>query len=203
MREVIDHADGVRAERESGARHEAIGRFWLASPPAPPRHCRGSDGGGCDRRNERPEGPGSRSADGSDRRGASARQLIPDPCHMENPSSNARRKEEPRGGRATPELLSCSFCGGLLRDTAEENLAHGIAPSPFDEGRGLCRRCGGDPDAKTPEGRVGDAMLMFVRARVRVVAERLSSKHRVKFLAMPLEEQARVIVGLVERGTIR
>lgn len=199
MRVAIDHANGVRAARESGARRDAIGRFGLASPPAPPMHCRAAEA----RSKGRPGRPGSRSACGPDRRGISARRLTPDHCHMDNPSSNARTKEGERHGRIAAEYLSCTFCGGLITDTAEDNLAHGIDPSPFDEGRGLCRRCGGDPKAETAEGRIGDAMLMFVRARVRVVAERLSSAHRARFLAMPLEEQARVITGLVERGVIR
>lgn len=223
MRRVIDHADGVRAERESGVRRETrrserqgntkrcpnaqteravFVRFWLAHPPAPPRHCRSADL--ADGHYERPERPGSRlAADSSDCAGASARNLIPDQRPMENPSSNARPHEEKRSDQDTPDLLRCSFCGGSVRNTAEENAALECTPYPFDEGVGVCRRCGGDPNAETDEERLGHALTAFVRARVPVIAARLGSANRVKFLAMPIAKQAHVVYGLLKAGAIR
>lgn len=121
---------------------------------------------------------------------------------MSKTSTNARTKEKARRGDSA-ELLACTVCGRPLRDTAEENVAHGEESRSFDEGMGLCRECGGDPKAETPEGRLGEAALLLVRARIRIVAERLSPKYRARFLAMPLEGQARVVFDLLRRGAIR
>lgn len=122
---------------------------------------------------------------------------------MGNPSSNARPTERERSAHGTPDTLSCTFCGGLLGNNAKENVVHDHEPNPFDEGVGLCRRCGGDPEAKTPEERVGYAMAALVRARVPLIAKRLSPKNRARFLAMPLDNQWQIVAGLLERGVLR
>ena len=49
------------------------------------------------------------------------------------------------------EWLLCSCCGHMLRDTAAENCSHGAVPYPFDQGYGMCRRCGGDPTGPIAE----------------------------------------------------
>ena len=40
--------------------------------------------------------------------------------------------------------LVCGCCGAGIRDTAEENTAHGQVPYPYDNGVGMCVHCGVD-----------------------------------------------------------
>lgn len=46
-----------------------------------------------------------------------------------------------------PEILTCSCCGSGIRDTPEENVHYGQIPYPDDTGLGMCKYCGGDPEA--------------------------------------------------------
>lgn len=96
----------------------------------------------------------------------------------------------------------CSCCGAIVADTAAENVEHGQLPSPGDRGTGICRDCGGDPEAETPRQRLGFAVTAFVDARIPFVAERLSRDNRQRFFAMPYEEQAEFILRLVAKGVI-
>lgn len=98
--------------------------------------------------------------------------------------------------------IVCSCCGGALRDNGRENVWHGEVPYPGDLGTGLCRDCGGDPDAKCPRKRLGFAVCCFVDARIPRVAEALSYWNRVHFLALTYEEQAEIILRLVARGVL-
>lgn len=124
---------------------------------------------------------------------------------METPSSNARdASEEKRNDHVEPELLCCAFCGGAVPDTAEENVAHGKkGRRALGKGCGLCRSCGGDPVAKTPEARLGCALSVFTKARVPVLAARLSSAARARFLAMPLDKQGYIILELLKRRALK
>lgn len=141
-------------------------------------------------------------ARGSDARGASARRLNLDRHHMEVDSSNARGEGRARSD-SEAKLLLCTYCGRSIKNTAKENAVYGEVPYPCDEDvHGVCRDCGGDPDADTPEGRLGEALTAEVKDRLLDVAERFSPKARAKFLALPLEEQAKVVFGLLNRGKI-
>jgi len=121
---------------------------------------------------------------------------------MEVDSSNARGKGRARRDNEAKVLL-CAYCGRELKNTAKENAAYGENPYPCDEEvHGICHVCGGDPDAATPEGRLGEVLTQEVKDRLLVVAERLTPKRRAKFLAMPLEEQAMVVFRLLNRGKI-
>lgn len=100
------------------------------------------------------------------------------------------------------EDVVCSCCGEVVADTPNENVWHGIFPSPGDTGTGLCRTCGGDPDAKDPRARLGFAACCFVEARIPVLVQGLKPANRNRFLAMPFERQARIIFTLVGRGLL-
>lgn len=139
-------------------------------------------------------------ARGSDARGVSARRFNLDHHHMEVDSSNARGE-----GRARRDddakILRCVYCDLELKDTATENVAYGV-PYPFGKRCGICRACGGDPDAATPEGRLGKVLTAKVKDCLLDVAERFSPKARAQLLALPLEEQAKVVLSLLDRGEI-
>lgn len=98
--------------------------------------------------------------------------------------------------------LVCTCCGVSLKDNAKENAWHGERPYPGDAGTGMCRKCGGDPEARSPRERLGFATTTFVDARIPFVAERLSRDNRQRFFAMPYEEQAKFVLLLVEKGFI-
>lgn len=98
--------------------------------------------------------------------------------------------------------IVCSCCGDGIEDNATENVWHGHSPYPGDHGTGLCRGCGGDPDATEARARLGFALCTFVDARVPFLARRLSEENRKRFLALPYEEQANAVVRLVARGVL-
>lgn len=98
-------------------------------------------------------------------------------------------------------MLTCDICGRAIPDTADENMAYGMVPYPFDISiTGICRDCGGDPKAKATRRQMGWAMCAFVDARLPALAARLSESSRRKLLAMPYAKQADVICRMVERG---
>lgn len=111
-------------------------------------------------------------------------------------------------------MLSCSCCGKLIRDTAEENTSFGQVPYPHDTGFGTCRDCGGDPkaaDAMEKAGADSEAvarkamgweMAMFVDARVSRLREVLGPENRAKLEAMPYSKQAEVVCRMVESGSL-
>ncbi|MFI5342161.1 MAG: hypothetical protein ACHQ7N_20295, partial [Candidatus Methylomirabilales bacterium] len=100
------------------------------------------------------------------------------------------------------EWLICTCCGRNLRNTPEDNCVHGQVPYPFDPGYGMCRGCGGDPQAASTRERLGWAATAFYDARIPLVADRLTPKNREKFLAMRYEKQFVVIGTLIERGAM-
>lgn len=99
-----------------------------------------------------------------------------------------------------PEELVCSCCGRGV--SPRENVWRGEVPSPGDLGTGLCRDCGGDPDANDPKKRLGFAVRAFVDARIPLVVSRLSEKNRLRFLSLDDEAQAAFIFRCVEKGYI-
>ncbi len=106
------------------------------------------------------------------------------------------------GGEPSEEDVIYSCCGASIANNARENAWHGEVPYPGDTGTGMCRMCGGDPEAKSPRQRLGFAVTCFVDARIPFVAERLSRENRKRFFAMPYEEQAEFIFRLVAKGAI-
>jgi hypothetical protein len=83
-------------------------------------------------------------------------------------------------------------------DTPEENTDFG--KNSFDEGFGMCTRCGGDPKAETTKGKMGWAMTCFFEARVDTLAKALNEKNRAHFLALPFEKQCWVIEKAITEG---
>lgn len=102
----------------------------------------------------------------------------------------------------TPSDVACSCCGATILDNVVENVWHGVEPYPGDFGTGMCRACGGDPDATDPRKRLGFALCLFVDARIPIVAKRLSERNRARFRAMDYEHQAHVVLELVARGAL-
>lgn len=107
-----------------------------------------------------------------------------------------------KAGEISQEDVVCTCCGASVADNAKENAWHGETPYPGDAGTGMCRKCGGDPEADSPRARLGFAVTCFVDARITYVAERLSRENRKRFFAMPYEEQAEFILRLVGKGVI-
>ena len=98
--------------------------------------------------------------------------------------------------------LVCSCCGATIANNLAENAWYGEVPYPGDTGTGLCWTCGGDPEAKSQRERLGSVVTAFVDARIQLVAERLSKDNRQRFFAMSYEDQADLIMRLVEKGVI-
>jgi len=100
------------------------------------------------------------------------------------------------------EWLLCSCCGHMLRDTAAENCSHGAVPYPFDQGYGMCRRCGGDPTGPTEADRMGWAARAFFETRIALLAQQLSPTNRDKLHAMSYTRQVAVVTRLVQNGSL-
>ena len=100
------------------------------------------------------------------------------------------------------DILTCTCCGGGVPDTAEHNVSHGDRPYPHDKDVGLCRDCGGDPEAKTVRKRMGWAAVTFFDARIAILYERLSEKNRAHFKTMTYAQKVGVITRLVEKGVM-
>lgn len=103
---------------------------------------------------------------------------------------------------ANEDILTCSCCGAGLRDSAKENVSFGWVPYPHDQGYGMCRDCGGDPEAKTRKKKMGWAAATFFEARFEVLQQSLSEENRAKFSAMSYERKCAVVAGLVQKGVI-
>jgi hypothetical protein len=97
--------------------------------------------------------------------------------------------------------LACDYCGDGVEDTPEANVWHGLLPYPGDPNTiGMCRKCGGDPTAKTTRERLGWAMTCFVDARIPILQRALSEGNRERFEKMSYERKAAVVVRMVEKG---
>ncbi len=100
------------------------------------------------------------------------------------------------------EAIACGCCGRTIAHTPAENAYYGREPYPADLGVGLCRACGGDPDAQDVRERFGWALCTVVDVRIPLVAQRLSHAKRVRFLELPYEGQAVFVLRLMERGLL-
>jgi hypothetical protein len=103
--------------------------------------------------------------------------------------------------------LTCSCCGKGIRDTAKENVDHGVVPSPHDTGVGTCVECGGDKhETGTSEAavrrRLGWAGQTFYDARIKSLPSKLSPANAKHFEAMSYDRKVRVVAQLIERGVI-
>lgn len=102
-----------------------------------------------------------------------------------------------------PETLTCDCCGCGVEDTPEANAWHGVLPYPGDiDHIGMCRDCGGDPEARTTRRRLGWAMCTFVDARIPILEARLSAANSARFKAMTYEKKATIVLGMVGKGLI-
>lgn len=99
-------------------------------------------------------------------------------------------------------FLDCSCCGGMVANNAEENVYHGVEPYPSDKGYGMCRDCGGDPEASTDKAKMGWAMRCFVEARFNVVRSNLQPHNQNHWDGLTYTEKAGMVVTMVERGVI-
>jgi len=99
-------------------------------------------------------------------------------------------------------LLVCRCCGAGVHDTAEENVSHGREPYPQDVGFGMCRRCGGDPNASNLWERMGWSAETFYKTRIALIQDALYGEHRDKFDGWPLEKKIAYVTRLVQRGVI-
>lgn len=97
--------------------------------------------------------------------------------------------------------VRCSCCGEDIPDTKEYNVAHDT-PGKFDNGYGMCKECGGDDKATDIKKKMGWGMTMFVEARIETIAKRLNEENKKKFLEMPFEKQAVIVLKMVEKGAI-
>jgi hypothetical protein len=117
------------------------------------------------------------------------------------------------------DILSCSCCGGGVRNNADENTVFGQEPYPFDYGYGMCRSCGGDNREPLPakatdisesafRKRIGWAMETFYDARIDMLLGsdgkpgKLNDANREKFVAMPYWKKCDLIARLVQKGAI-
>lgn len=105
------------------------------------------------------------------------------------------------------ELLWCTCCGKGVRNNAEENVAYGKVPYPYDDEYGECRECGGDDrvdglDEESVKRRLGWSTVMFVEARFPVIRKGLSPANQEKFDAMPYWKKAAITLKMVERGVL-
>jgi hypothetical protein len=99
---------------------------------------------------------------------------------------------------AEKEDVVCSCCGCSV--SADENVWQGEVPYPGDLGTGLCRACGGDPEAKDARKRLGHATCVFVDARIPLIALLLSEEHRKHFVTLEYEKQAEFVLRCVKKG---
>ena len=94
--------------------------------------------------------------------------------------------------------VKCSCCGELIKNSPEENNDFG--QNSYDEGFGMCRECGGDPNSDDILMRLGWAGRTFFDARIDIVRERLKPEKRAKFDAMSYERQVAFVSRCIERG---
>ena len=98
--------------------------------------------------------------------------------------------------------LTCSCCGALIRNTPEDNTSFSDSPYPHDESFGMCRGCGGNPEAKDIKKKPGWAMVTFCEARFKVVRNSVSPENQQKWDNFSYEKKCYTVLGLVEKGAI-
>jgi len=102
------------------------------------------------------------------------------------------------------DILVCSCCGGLLKNTNMDNVDFDVYPYHHDNGYGLCRRCGGYPDnkKKSTKKRLGWAGQMFYEARFPIVRNNLCPDNQVRWDNMSYEQKIKVVYNFVIKGLI-
>ena len=102
-----------------------------------------------------------------------------------------------------PEMLTCDFCGCGVENTAEANAWFGVIPYPGDiDHTGMCRGCGGDPEAKATRKRLGWVTCTIVDARIPIIRGALSPANRCSFEKMNYEKKAALVAKMMEKGLI-
>ncbi len=106
------------------------------------------------------------------------------------------------------DYMTCHCCGRGFPATENQD------PDPEGD-RGLCKPCGGDPEAPAPT--VGDSqrtrkaktrkrngwgLSAMLEARIPVVAGALSPENRAKFEACDYEKKLRIVEQMMRRGLI-
>lgn len=101
--------------------------------------------------------------------------------------------------------VTCSCCGALIGDNADENVNFGTGHD--DVGMGACVECFGDKrvagdDEPAVRKRLGWAGEAFYDARIKMLKEKLSPENSAKFSAMTYAKQVCLVARMVERGAI-
>ena len=103
-------------------------------------------------------------------------------------------------GSTMAEVLSCTCCGNGLLDTPEENVDYG--QNSYDTGFGMCRECGGDPEAQDIRKQMGWAATTFYDARIDILQEKLNEKNLAKFNALSYKKKVAIIARMIEKGAM-
>lgn len=114
------------------------------------------------------------------------------------------------------DWVKCGCCGGHVRNTPEHNVAlhqEPGTPYPNDDGHGMCKRCGGDPDVPFPDKgwpteeamrkRLGWGQAAFYDARIELVRNTLNDKNRERFEASPYAQKVLIVREMIEKGVIK
>jgi hypothetical protein len=101
-----------------------------------------------------------------------------------------------------PPYVTCSCCGELIENSADQNACFGIEPYPHDEGFGKCFACGGDPHSEDIRTRLGWAGRTFYEVRMSIVRERLKPETQAKFDALDYGRKVVFIGRCIEKGLL-
>ena len=104
--------------------------------------------------------------------------------------------------------LACSCCGKGITNTPEQNTDYvdGVTCHPHDVGYGMCKECGGDPQAKGDDEvavkeRLGWALTAFIDARIPLVRRALTDPVKLaKFDGFSYLKKVQFIQKCIEKG---
>ena len=99
-------------------------------------------------------------------------------------------------------ILNCTCCGEGVRHTPEDNCAFGKSPYPYDNGYGMCRKCGGDPKAEDLKGRLGWAYVTFLEARFDICYKKLNPESKEKWDKASWVGKASHVIEQVKKGAM-
>ncbi len=106
-------------------------------------------------------------------------------------------------------MLTCSCCGSGLRNTPEENTVFNETPYPYDDGFGMCVRCGGDRtvpfamDEESIKKRLGWAACMFYEARFSVLRNALNPANQAKWDTLSYGKKVVLVIKALEEGMLK
>ncbi len=101
------------------------------------------------------------------------------------------------------EIVICGCCGKGIRHTPDENVHYGLTPYPNDDGYGMCRECGGNPNADELKEQMGWATRHFYEARFPVVRKNLSTEERrKKWDQAPYTQKVAFVARMIEKGVM-